>query len=125
VAVNRARSSTKRKLLPSEAKAKVVAAIRDGVGVREAMALVDRAEDTYKDWRKNDPEFARQVDDVRRWPGRRGARTGGGKVEVPDFPEFCAEYLDMPMPASPAHLGRAERPGAPRHAPGHSLRARS
>jgi hypothetical protein len=96
--VNRARSSNKRTVPVAEAKSKVISAIRDGVSVRDAMALVDRREATYLDWRKTDKTFAAAVDEVR--DVARAARERGtdGKTEVPDFPEFCAEYLDKPLP---------------------------
>lgn len=96
--VNRARSSTKRKLSVGEAKQRVIEAIRSGMQVREAMQLVDRAEETYRDWRKNDAAFRAQVDEVREIASAARARGADGKPEVPDFPEFCAEYLNMPMP---------------------------
>jgi ribosomal protein L7/L12 len=98
LAANRARSSTKRSLSMSEAKAQVVKAIRDGLSVKDAMGLVDRSEYTYKDWRDQDAEFARQVDEVREVARAARQRGSGGRVEVPDFPEFCAEYLNMPLP---------------------------
>jgi hypothetical protein len=82
----------------AEAKTKVVAAIRDGVSVRDAMALVDRREATYLDWRKNDKVFAAQVDEVRDIARSARERGAGGRVEVPDFPEFCEQYLDKPLP---------------------------
>ena len=81
-----------------EAKAEVVRAIRDGVSVKDAMGLVDRSEYTYKDWREQDQEFARQVDEVREVARAARARGAGGRVEVPDFPEFCELYLNMPLP---------------------------
>jgi hypothetical protein len=62
------------------------------------MALVDRAEETYKDWRKNDPAFAALVDDMREVARAARKRAQGERPEVPDFPEFCALYLDQPLP---------------------------
>jgi hypothetical protein len=95
---NRARSSQKRAIGIVEAKAKVIDAIRDGVSVKEAMRLVDRSAYTYDDWKKQDKEFSAAVDAVREVA--RAARNRGedGKREVPDFPEFCDEYLGMPLP---------------------------
>jgi hypothetical protein len=76
----------------------VIAAIRDGVQVAEAMALVERTTETYKSWRADDKEFAAQVDAVREIARSARTRAKGERVEVPDFPEFCAEYLGMPLP---------------------------
>jgi hypothetical protein len=98
LSVNRARSSTKRALPIGEAKAKVIAAIRDGVQVAEAMQLVDRTAETYKDWRANDPEFRTSVDAVREIARAARSRAKGERVDVPDFETFCAEYLNLPLP---------------------------
>jgi hypothetical protein len=98
LSVNRARSSTKRSIPVAEAKAKVIAAIRDGVQVETAMALVQRTGETYKSWRKEDAAFREQIDAVREIARAARTRAKGDRVEVPDFPEFCAEYLGMPLP---------------------------
>lgn len=96
--VNRAVSGAKRKLTLAQAKDEVFRCVRDGMTVADAMRAVDRAEATYKDWRKQDPAFAAKVDEMREVARAARRRSGKGNVEVPDFPEFCAEYLDMPMP---------------------------
>lgn len=96
--MNRAKSGVKRRLTVADAKAEVIRGIRDGMSVVDAMRTVDRAEGTYKDWRKTDPKFAEQVDEVREVARAARRRSGKGNVEVPDFPEFCAEYLGMPLP---------------------------
>lgn len=95
--VNRALSGTKRRLTVAEAKAEVLRAVRDGMTIVEAMRSVDRAEATYKDWRKADPGFAAQVDQMREVA--REARKRGGKqaAETPSLEEFCDQYLHMPM----------------------------
>src|SRR5690349_12522674 len=94
--VNRARGGTKRSVPLAEAKRKVIDSIKAGLSVKEAMAAVERAELTYNDWRKNDKEFAAAVDSVREVARAARTRGEGGKVEVPDFPEFCSEYLNKP-----------------------------
>jgi hypothetical protein len=96
LSVNRARSSTKRSIPVAEAKAKVIAAIRDGVQVVEAMALVERTAETYKDWRKTTRRSASRSTRSARWPARR-APARGDRTEVPDFETFCREYLDQPL----------------------------
>jgi hypothetical protein len=95
--VNRAKSGVKRRLTLADAKAEVIRGIRDGMSVVQAMSMVDRAEGTYKDWRKLDPAFAAQVDDVREVARAARRRSGKGNVEVPDLEEFCSSYLNMPM----------------------------
>ncbi len=62
------------------------------------MALVDRSPLTYADWRKNDESFREQIDAVRTVARAARGRGQDGKTEVPDFPEFCDQYLDMPLP---------------------------
>jgi hypothetical protein len=96
--VNRATPGTRRRLTVADAKAEVLRGIRDGMTVDAAMRSVDRAEATYKDWRKADPSFAGKVDEMREVARAARARSGRGNVEVPDFPEFCDEYLGMPLP---------------------------
>lgn len=71
--------------------------IKGGASVKDAMAAVERSPLTYDDWRK-DPAFREQVDQVRDVARAARARGADGKVEVPDFPEFCDKYLGMPMP---------------------------
>jgi hypothetical protein len=66
--------------------------------VADAMLLVERTVHTYRDWRDADAEFAAEVDQVREVAKAARDRGAGGKVEVPDFPEFCEKYLKMPLP---------------------------
>lgn len=99
--VNRARGSNsgKAKALPvAKAKEKVLNALRDGLGVREAMALVDRAPATYIDWRKVDPKFKADVDQLREIANAARRRGAEGGTVVPPFDEFCEVYLDQPVP---------------------------
>lgn len=76
------------------AKAIVLDKIAAGIKVKDAMAAVDRSYETYRDWRKNDPDFKRATARVRE------AVAEGQKAtsEVPDFPEFCERYLGKPLP---------------------------
>lgn len=76
-----------------EAKAKVLSAIQDGLKVDEACAMVRRSPETYRDWMKKDPEFKAAVQSIRAVR----ASTDAGRVEVPDFETFCAEWLDQPL----------------------------
>lgn len=77
-----------------EAKAAVLRRIEQGWRVKDAMQSVDRSPETYRDWRKHDPDFAAATKRAR------------GVLEdpqtapppLPDFPKFAAEYLKMPLP---------------------------
>lgn len=74
----------------NELKQKVLGHLADGLTVREAMAKVDRAEETYKWWRKQDQDFCVAVDRLR-------AKKLGKDVSVPigEFAEFRDKYLGM------------------------------
>ncbi len=93
---NRARPSLTKDLHVDKAKAKVVELLRAGAKVAPAMAAVQRTEETYKDWRKTDPNFKEQVDLLRLISSR--ARADGlSSNPVPDFPEFADVYLKQPL----------------------------
>lgn len=91
---NLARPAPQKKTPVDEAKAKVLDLIRDGYGVREAMAVVDRKEETYKDWRKTDPQFRKAVDTIR---SARADEKNTGRPPVPDFETFCRDWLKQPL----------------------------
>jgi hypothetical protein len=76
------------------AKAKVLDAIGRGMKVHEAMALVGRKPETYRDWMKNDAEFKSAVADIRTI---KSDVKGTGRLPVPDFPTFCREDLKQPL----------------------------
>lgn len=59
----------------------------------QAMTAVGRSVETFRDWMKNDRDFAAAVKDI-----RNSAGTEREKTPVPEFPEFCATYLDKPLP---------------------------
>lgn len=94
MAKNLARASTQKVLTPADAKEKVIALITEGYTVEEACTVVGRKKNTYLDWRKRDKDFAAAIDDVR--TVRAEERTTG-KPQVPDFPEFCADWLKQPL----------------------------
>lgn len=77
----------------AEAKKHVLQMLADGHKVTEAMARVDRAYETYRDWRRNDPAFAAAA---RRARGKEF--DNGNGVVVPDFPEFARDYLKQELP---------------------------
>jgi hypothetical protein len=63
--------------------------------VSTAMHMVGRKPGTYREWRKRDEEFRRQVEYLRDVAGR--TRGEGSRRPVPDFPEFCEAYLGQPL----------------------------
>jgi hypothetical protein len=84
---------TQKDLSRADAQQIVLDGIAKGMKVAEACALAKRTPETYRDWMKNDPEFKAEV-------GRlRDARKSGAdtRKEVPDFPEFCRDYLFEPL----------------------------
>jgi hypothetical protein len=62
----------------------------DGATVEEACRRIGYAASTYEKWRDRYPEFKAAADRV---TGRLRRDRAEGRREVPDFPEFCKEYL--------------------------------
>lgn len=94
MATNLSRSSAQKSLNVKDAKVRVLELIAEGFTVIEAMSAVDRKEATYLDWRKTDQEFRASVDGIRNTK-KELAETG--RPPVPDFPEFCREWLKEPL----------------------------
>lgn len=67
--------------------------IQKGFKLEEAMSVVGRSVETYYDWRKKDPDFRLAVDNVRFARGQAGKT----RMPVPDFPEFCRDWLKQPL----------------------------
>lgn len=66
---------------------------REGLSVPEVLKLAGRSRSWYELERKNDPEFRNTVDDIR----NRIRDPEAYAKAVPDFPEFCEEYLGMKL----------------------------
>jgi hypothetical protein len=94
---NRARSGLKKKVPTKQAKDAVIQAIKDGLQVEDAMALVDRTRHTYIEWRRTDESFKRAIDQLREQASA-ARRRKGESVVVPAFPEFSATYLGHEVP---------------------------
>ncbi|MBX6421354.1 MAG: hypothetical protein IRZ06_10195 [Nevskia sp.] len=76
------------RLPAGEAKERFLQFLADGLTVAQAAARVGRTVKGVEYWRQKDVEFAERFDFIR------AARSGGvGRPPVPDFPEFCVEYL--------------------------------
>ncbi|WP_434439729.1 hypothetical protein [Lentzea sp. E54] len=76
------------------AKRVVLDHLATGATVNAAMLKVNRSKETYRAWMRDDPEFKAAVQGVR----ESIAKGEKAKTAVPDFPEFCAKYLDKPLP---------------------------
>lgn len=70
--------------------------IRDGAKIRDAMAAVGRGVAVYGNWMepRGPGTFHDEIMLIRQVHARRRGRT---PAPVPDFPEFCAEYLHQPL----------------------------
>lgn len=94
MAQNLARRGTQKAIGVDEAKAKVIELIQNGFTIPKACAVVQRSPETYRDWRKTDPQFKAAVESIR------AAKTDerkNGKREVPDFETFCRDWLKQPL----------------------------
>lgn len=73
------------------AKDIILAGIRSGMTIRRACEAADRVESTYAYYRKQDPNF-RELADAALQARAEGYKPG--EKPVPDFPQFCEEYLN-------------------------------
>lgn len=74
------------------AKDIILAGIRSGLTIRKACEAAQRGESTYQYYRQSDPNFRVMADAALQ------ARAEGykpGQTPVPEFPEFCEQYLGM------------------------------
>lgn len=94
MAGNLARRSSGKILPVAEAKSKVIELIQQGFKVEEACRAVNRSTETYRDWRKNDPEFKAAIDSIRL---AKSETQQQGRPEVPDFDVFCRDWLKQPL----------------------------
>lgn len=101
-------------LPPPEAKKLVLELLSQGSRITDAMRAVQRSYETYKEWTRSDPEFAGEVRHLRALAERAAAEGGPDGAPVPDFPEFCRDYLRQPLYAHQLRMwdlicGRAPR----------------
>lgn len=72
----------------------MLAGLKSGLTVKRAAEAAGRQETTYHYYRRTDPNFRTMADAVLQ------ARAEGykpGEKQVPDFPEFCEQYLGMKL----------------------------
>ena len=81
--------SGRSKAIPiAELKTAVLKSIADGLTVEASMMRVERTVSAYERWRREDPVFARRVDELR------GLRRGETRKEI-SFPDFSERFLGM------------------------------
>ncbi|MGH7869527.1 MAG: hypothetical protein ACREP9_18310, partial [Candidatus Dormibacteraceae bacterium] len=76
------------------AKRIVLDKIAAGATRKDAMLAVGRAVETYRDWQKNDADWAGRIESIR----IAHSRGAGTAMAVPDFPEFSELYLRTVLP---------------------------
>lgn len=101
MAENFARKARGQKAVPkAEAQERILGMIQDGFKVKEAVAAVGRTEATYLDWMKGkneaDIKFRDSIKEIRE--GQAEERETG-RPPVPDFDEFCRDWLHQPLHA--------------------------
>jgi hypothetical protein len=72
------------------AKDKLVELIRTGVTVKAGLEKVGRAQKTYEEWRRTDPDFKARIDQARQLRGKREDVERGEKL---GFAEWRKKYL--------------------------------
>lgn len=76
------------------AKKIILTALRAGHSVDVACQSAGRSRSSYDKYRKEDPDFAGRADAARMSAQGKSARN---RSEIPDFPQFCEEYLDTKL----------------------------
>ena len=67
--------------------------LRTGVTIPEALKIAGRSRTWYESRRREDAEFKKLTDDIR----ERVKNPEAFSKSIPDFPEFCEEYLNMKL----------------------------
>jgi hypothetical protein len=73
----------------------IIEYLRKGIGVAEAVRDLGIAQQHVQYYRKSDAEFREAYDRLQLM--RKSAAPEKERKEVPDFPEFCKEYLDTQL----------------------------
>jgi len=72
-------------------KKTILAALRSGFSVEAACKSAGRSRSSYDIYRRKDPNFRQLADEARHGLM---AKTAENRRDIPDFPEFSAQYLD-------------------------------
>lgn len=86
------RDRRRTKVTSKNAKDVILAGIKSGLTVKRACEAAERGVSTYAYYRKTDPNFRIMADAALQQ--REGENTS---KEVPDFPEFCEQYLNTKL----------------------------
>jgi hypothetical protein len=81
------------RLNADESKAKLIELVAEGLTIEAALKIIGKSRQTYDYYRKTDKQFVEDIERSKIIAGR-----DKGKIEqavVPDFPEFCKEYLNL------------------------------
>lgn len=76
------------------AKDVILAGIRSGLTVKRACEAAERGESSFAYYKKTDPDFRVMAEAALQ---ARDEGASAERKEVPDFPEFCREYLDTEL----------------------------
>lgn len=82
-------------LSTSEAKKKALEGIGTGLSVADAMKAVGRTAKTWSNWRADDPDFARQADEIRERRKRAKANANDPNLSTLDFATWRKRFLGM------------------------------
>lgn len=121
-----ARPGSVRTISKEDAQRKVLDLIQKGAKAEDAAKAAGRRYSTYKSWQKKEPAFA---DALRKIRAEQSRVVGTDRDPVPDFPEFCAEWLNEPLnphqlrwwdvmcgrEPRDLHYSMTWRPGLPNH----------
>ena len=79
----------------ADAKEQVLNAIRSGVTIPAAMALVNKKPDTIRQWMNRDPEFARNLEEAKEEGQKQSFDAMGVEKESMPFKDFSKAFLDQ------------------------------
>lgn len=77
-----------------ERKSIILATVRSGYTIEEGCRQAGCVRGTYDYYRKTDPDFRSLIDSALTQAAEKKA---GSRKEVPDFPEFCEQYLNTKL----------------------------
>lgn len=81
-------------LSAENSKKTILAALREGFTVEQACKSAGRSRSSYDIYRKKDPDFRELCDAARL---QSSSKAESNRVDMPDFPTFCREYLDTEL----------------------------
>ena len=79
----------------AQAKADVLARVKDGVSVQAAMVAAGKKPDTVRQWMNRDPEFARLLEEAKQDGSKQTFDALGLEKESIPFAEFSKMFFDQ------------------------------